>query len=633
MRAPPAASSTHPHAATIQEAEPPAPDVPAVPASTSSPSPPPDSTPLERLRYLESLTEVSRAINATLDLDRVLHMLCESITHLLDAPAASVMLVQDEGEGEEVRIRGASGLSADYIQAQRMPLEQSIAGQALAEARIFAAWDARRSDDPAVAQAALREGIVSVACAPMVFHGRPVGALNLYFRREYALSPDQFQVLALLAAQGAVAVTNARLYRESRSQAAEIRASFARIGAALASSLDRTEALKLIVRLAGDMTRAEAGAMFMLADGREGGDLALSAAVGLDRRSLHRFRRLPIPDLVTRAWAEQSVLVISDTQAHPDHPFPALHGEGEEGAGRPARSAICVPVLAAGGPVGVLWQYAAQPNRFGAREQEVLGAFALQAAVAIENARLYARQRNVLQTLQRAFLPELPESVEGFGIGRMYASGSDASDVGGDVYDLFSLRDGSGRLAAVIADVCGKGEQAATLTALAKYTIRAYALEDPDPSHVLARFNDALVPQTDDFTFVTLAYALLDPWAGTVSVASAAHPPVLRCRPGEHACRALGSRSSLIAGFRAGERYPTDTADLLPGDVLVFYTDGVLEARKRKAMFGTERLEQVIVASAEHSAQEIAAAIYAAVSDFTDDNLVDDIALLVLKAQ
>ena len=128
--------------------------------------------------------------------------------------------------------------------------------------------------------------------------GRPVGTLNLYCRApQQCFSADQFDVLSLLAAQGAVAITNARLYAQSRLQAREIQASFGRVGAALAASLDSAQTLKLIVQLAGEMTRTDAGAMFLLdASGAAPGEpdaltagvtaLTLSAAVSYTHLTL-----------------------------------------------------------------------------------------------------------------------------------------------------------------------------------------------------------------------------------------------------------------------------------------------------------------------------------------------------------
>ena len=631
-----------------------------------------------RLRYLEGLVAAASAINATLDLPTVLQVLVDRATELLGVPAATVMLLGggDARTGGDLRVGAARGLSTPYLEAQRGPLDGSIAARALAEGRVFATWDVRQTAaSPAAAEAASREGIASVACAPMIALGRPVGVLNLYCRApEQCFSPDQFHVLSLLAAQGAVAITNARLYKESRAQAREVQASFGRVGAALASSLDVGQTLKLIVQLAGEMTRAEGGAMFMLEDGSgdggppqtleldgEGnvtGSLLLSAARGLHRRSLRLFRRVPVSPLAARTLATRKVILVPDTRRYPDVPFPSLRpaadGEGAapDGLGEPraARSAVCVPVLVGERPVGVLEEYATAPNHFSRADVLLLESFALQAAVAIENARLYAQERNVARTLQRSFLPDLPDSVGGFEIGRIYAASSESASVGGDIYDLLALHDG--RIAVLIADVSGHGLHAATLTGMAKYTVRAYALEDPEPSSVLARLNDALAAQTEDSIFLTLCYALIDPRAQTVKVASAAHPPALLYRAvppsappagpltpnnggtggGRDRCLPLGTEPGLIAGFRYGETYASQTAPLRSGDVLVFYTDGVIEARRRKIMFEGDRLRAVIEANASRPAQQIAAAIYDAVAAYVAPGaLTDDIALLVLK--
>jgi GAF domain-containing protein len=488
-------------------------------------------------------------------------------------------------------------------------LSGSIAARALGEARVYATWDVRQSAtvSPAVVQAAVAEGIASVACAPMFAHGRALGVLNLYCRApQHCFSPDQFQVLSLLAAQGAVALANARLYEKSRVQAREVQASFARVGSALASSLDIGQTLRLIVQLAGEMTRADGGAMFMLDDVRGGGlrgrpdqeggggeddghalptsveevlrkptELTLSAARGLHRRSIRLFRRVPLSSLAERALRGRKVIVVPDTRRHPDVPFPSLRvataaeRAASEGGGAaedepettrpvaaaaaapmlPARSAVCVPVLVGDRPVGVLEQYAAEPRHFTTADVQLLESFALQAAVAIENARLYGQEKNLAQTLQRAFLPDLPDTVGGLEIGRIYVPASDVAAVGGDIYDLLPLPDG--RIALMIADVCGHGLHAATLTALAKHTARAYALLDPDPAVVLSRLNDALCVQTGDYTFLTVCYALLDGCTGHIAVASAAHPPLLLCRAGGGCVRLGPSRGCLPASAAA----------------------------------------------------------------------------------
>lgn len=629
-----------------------------------------------RLRFLEGLAAAASAINATLDLPTVLQVLVDRAAILLGVPGAALILVSGGSAGavdelaalaspasaEQVRLAASRGLSDEYIAGQKGPLAGSITARALAEGRIFAAWDLKSSAavSPREAQAAACEGITSVACAPMFAAGKPVGTLNLYCRApQQCFTADQFDVLTLLAAQGAVAITNARLYAQSRLQAREIQASFGRVGAALAASLDSAQTLKLIVQLAGEMTRADAGAMFMLdSSGGAPGEpdvivagvtsLTLSAARGLHRRSIRLFRRIALSPLGARALRARRVLVVPDTRRHPESAFPALRSaagdvEGDSaGADAPlrraARSAVCVPVLVGGQPVGVLEVYAEQPNHFNRGDAQLLESFALQAAIAIENARLYAQERDVARTLQRSFLPELPDAIAGFEVGRIYVPASQSAAVGGDIYDLLVLPDG--RVAAMIADVSGHGLLAASLTGMAKYSARAYALEDPDPARVLFRLNNALAHQTADSIFLTACFVLLDPRVRPVRVllANAAHPPALVCRapvtPSRaRVCAPFGAAPGMIAGFRTGETYASHEDTLQTGDVLVLYTDGVTEARKRKTMFEQDRLRRVIVENAHRPAQEIAAAVYDAVANYVAPTAIaDDIALLVLKA-
>jgi serine phosphatase RsbU (regulator of sigma subunit) len=151
---------------------------------------------------------------------------------------------------------------------------------------------------------------------------------------------------------------------------------------------------------------------------------------------------------------------------------------------------------------------------------------------------------------------------------------------------------------------------------------------------VLKRVNNALVHQTGDSTFLTLCYALIDPGTRKVTLARAAHPPPILCRAdSREKCEPLDTMSGLIAGFLRDQEFDTQEIALTTGDILTFYTDGVIEARRRKVMFEQDRLMKAIHDNSNGSAQEIAGAIYAAVSDYTQGVLNDDIALLVLKAE
>jgi serine phosphatase RsbU (regulator of sigma subunit) len=127
---------------------------------------------------------------------------------------------------------------------------------------------------------------------------------------------------------------------------------------------------------------------------------------------------------------------------------------------------------------------------------------------------------------------------------------------------------------------------------------------------------------------------LIDPASRKVTLARAAHPPPILCRTDSlDKCEALDTMSGLIAGFLPNQEFNTQEVTLQTGDILTFYTDGVIEARRRKVMFEQDRLMKAIRENADGTAQEVAGAIYAAVSDYTQGVLNDDIALLVLKAE
>ena len=232
--------------------------------------------------------------------------------------------------------------------------------------------------------------------------------------------------------------------------------------------------------------------------------------------------------------------------------------------------------------------------------------------------------------MRRSLLPPAHVEAPDLEIGPFYEPlALDMGCIGGDYYDVFTLPDG--QVVVSIADVCGKGIAAAVRTAFSKYTIRAFALDTPSPHQVLARANAAFVAQeTDSESFTTLAYALLDPRRGSLSLSVAGHPPALLY------CASLGRCVHLDAGGTAlgvlpGEQYDEVLGSFGPGDVLLLYTDGVLEARRDEEEFGLERLEAEFTRVASYRPQEIAETLIETARRFADGGLRDDVTLLVLK--
>jgi sigma-B regulation protein RsbU (phosphoserine phosphatase) len=280
--------------------------------------------------------------------------------------------------------------------------------------------------------------------------------------------------------------------------------------------------------------------------------------------------------------------------------------------------------------VGALCVYYDPWNRLTGARREFLTGFATQAALALQNARLFQVEQDVADTMRRSLLPPARVEAPLLDISPVYEPlPIDAGCIGGDYYDVFCLE--NGQVVATIADVCGKGITAAVRTARCKYTVRAYAVEEPSPHQVLERANAAFMAQEPDAeSFTTLAYALLDPRRGSLSLSVAGHPPVLLYRAATRRCVHLDAGGAAL-GVLPGEQYDEVLGSFGPGDVLLLYTDGVLEARRGDEEFGLERLEAELARVAGRSAREIAAALIAAARAFADGKLRDDVTLLVLK--
>ncbi|MFC5139599.1 GAF domain-containing SpoIIE family protein phosphatase [Actinomycetospora rhizophila] len=301
------------------------------------------------------------------------------------------------------------------------------------------------------------------------------------------------------------------------------------------------------------------------------------------------------------------------------------------------RSAIVMPLLVRGRSLGALTLVQAESGRrFGEEDLTFVGQLAATAALAIDNAALYEQQRLVARTLQTALLPsELPDIPGVSCAGRYLPPDPDLTDVyvGGDLYDVHPDEE-HGRWALTVADVCGKGPQAAALTSLIRHTVHAEVRHGLGPAEVLRRVNTAMLRQHGEARarFATIAHAAVTPDAGGVAVTlvNGGHPPGLVLR---------GDRLEWIdlpgtlVGVFGDVDLPEIDIRLDPGDTLVLYTDGVTEARGPAGFFGPERLAAVVAGLAGRPADALADGVLAAISDFQRGRLRDDVALLVVRAQ
>lgn len=303
--------------------------------------------------------------------------------------------------------------------------------------------------------------------------------------------------------------------------------------------------------------------------------------------------------------------------------------EGRHGFGEDAdvRSFLAVPVVTTDGEIaGGLCFGHPRPGRFGPEEEAAAISIARSTAVALVNARLLAERDRVAHVLQQSLLPPALPAIAGLELGSHYQSGSEL--VGGDYYDVFAL--GDERWGIVLGDVCGNGPEAASRTALTRHSVRTAAMFDHDPAHVLGALNTALLRSGDD-RFTTAVFARIEPRPGggfVARLASGGHPPPVLCHP-DGRTEELDVPGPLL-GIVADVALATRDVELAPGDVLVLYTDGLVEARSGGELYGPERLRDAIARHRSEPVNDIAEAVVAEASAFAGA-VSDDIAIVVLR--
>jgi serine phosphatase RsbU (regulator of sigma subunit) len=303
---------------------------------------------------------------------------------------------------------------------------------------------------------------------------------------------------------------------------------------------------------------------------------------------------------MTRAIATRRPVLIADPeelrkQFEPDADAGDAGGNG--GSGRTLDTGdeqawVGLPLLAAGMPLGALRFSFKTPRTILEEERVFLEALAGQCALAVERAEMYEKEHTAAVTLQRSLLPDELPSVRGLVLDARYLPRS--TEVGGDWYDVFRLPDR--RLAVTVGDVMGKGLLAAAGMGRVRNALRALALTDPRPAAVLAGLDRLFTATEREEQVTTITYLVIDPETGEGQAGNAGHPPTLLLTPG-----ALPVLDAAEAGTPLGWASPRrqHAFRLPPGSTAVFYSDGLVENRRRGLDAGLDELVRVAASAPE----------------------------------
>ncbi|MGE5291164.1 MAG: SpoIIE family protein phosphatase [Micromonosporaceae bacterium] len=294
-----------------------------------------------------------------------------------------------------------------------------------------------------------------------------------------------------------------------------------------------------------------------------------------------------------------------------------------------ATSALCVPLSDGQHSYGALTLVRRADQRpFEVADLGLVEELGEQVALAMKVDRMFVRRSEVVEALQASLLPPAVPPVPGVDIATAYITATEGVDVGGDFYDVYPIPGGWG---VAIGDVQGKGEEAATVTAMARHAVRAVAYWNPGPADVLRMVNEVMLAQQSTDRFVTAIAAHLR-WEGPslhAVVGAAGHPGPALVRPG-------GEVRMLPAGGLPLGLFPdcepaAQELDLEPGDTLFFFTDGVTEARSPDGKYFDGLLADELSGLAAQPPGEIIAAMRAKVLEFSQNDLRDDMTLLALR--
>ena len=556
---------------------------------------------------LTTLFDLGRQVTAVLDLDELLAQIPKLIARLIEFDAFAVYLL-DERRGELLTAYAVG--YPDSVAPLPLKLGRGLVGAAVTSQTPLLVNDVA-ADERYVS---VVPGMASELVVPLLHKKRPIGALNILSHNRDQFTAADVELLRQFGAHVSVGIVNARLFERSRSDAYAFE-TLAEIGRDVASVLDLDELFGRIAQSTRRLIDYRTFGIWLVNDDR--GELEIKHAVKYGDHA--HVTRIPIGEgLVGYAALHKEPVLVADVSQDPRYinVVPDV------------RSELAIPMMLKDRCIGVLDLESPELDAFTKRDVEILNLLASQAAVAIENARLYEtvranevrleKEMRFAQRVQAALLPMgLPKRMKGVEVGARFAP---ARELGGDFHDFLSPE--ANMLAVALGDVSGKGVPAALYSVFAAELIRGrtfrrrYLPERSGPAAVLSSVNTILHQRQLEEYYCTLCYAIFDLKRRHVTLANSGLPyPIRASAEGVTQIELPG----VPLGSFLGSAYDELTYALHPGDLFVFCSDGVSEAMNVNGEeFGSPRLIEIVERSRELAPRAIVDAIFDAVEAFRE---------------
>jgi len=565
----------------------------------------------ENTNQLKALLQVSSVLPTSLSLPKVFNLVVEKAAQLVSKPAIALLIMDDEIN--DFVLEASRGLDESLLDSD---LQKEIARSAVEKKR-YTILTIDENCESSMEMALWMAGIGGVLSIPLIAKRRLAGVLNCFSDAGHHFTFEEIRLLRSFANHAAIAVENARLHGVVRNKVRELATLF-EVGKAITSTLDFERVLEEITKNINRAMNTDACSIMMLDEEQK--EMSIKTATGLTRN--HYGQKIKLGEGIAGIAAKTGRPMILLDMPAKKSVFKFPRSIREEGL----KTILSVPLETKGKIIGLINVYLREIYYYKPYEISLLRALSNQAAIAIENARLYEAQANVAKILQSIVMPQKEFVFPGLEIGYYYISSLELS---GDYFDLIPLS--STKMSLVIADVSGKGPPAAIYTARAKYILKSYAIAGYQPREILSMVNNLIVPETGDEKFISLFYIEVDLKKKLLRFSSAGHEPPIYCRQKTRELSLLETEGLLI-GVSFDAKFKQEELSFENGDVLVLYTDGITEARGTKGeIFGIERLMEIVKKQAHLEPQALADRIFTAVQKYTRRRLSDDFSLLVVR--
>ncbi len=581
-----------------------------------SPSNPGGSSPsLPRVEPLqvEFLHRLADALNTTLDLNTLMHRVADLVRAVIDYRIFAFLLINDRTN--ELSMRFQTGHTPE-IERMRIKVGRGVVGQAALHRRSILIENVHSFEHYINAN----PGVLSELAVPLIIKNKVIGVIDIQSESPAFFTHEHQRLLELVASRMAVAVENARLYTRVSRQAQTLTV-LNDISREITSILDLDDLLERIGQLLKKVIDFQMFTILLWNDRTEQFEHRFSTRYG---ERVTRERNVPLGlGLIGTAAAQRTPILAPDVRK--DVRYVAENPE--------TRSELAVPLIYKGNVIGVIDLEHTRVNYFNDDHQRTLTTLAAQVAVSIANARLYQRIHEEEQRMERdldmarevqlRLLPAAPPQPPNAEIASRFLP---ARSIGGDIYDFldYSTPEHPGRIAIAVGDVSGKAAPAALYAALVSGLLRSLASRRLPPAELLTALNEQLQERKLAAQYVTMLIALWDDSARTLRIANAGSvQPMFVSTSNADLTHATNVRTIAVEGFPLGlfpgVTYDELTIETTPGDLIVFFSDGIADAENiHGEMYGTDRLCTLLQRhpTATQTADGALAAILEAVTTF-----------------